>query len=256
MSMTRRELCSILPAALIPAIHASGSSAGQDISLLSAMYPFEKLAVRTEGSAEYRNVLKGKLATGESLEVHETTLLPGAAPHPPHHHAHSEMWLTRMWEKGQLLILLWRLAQARVLESSPPERKAKSKAPRFHKPKAWATPALPALVGCATRPKAHQCHSRLQEILFAKCVITQNGFCPKEQLRLELQRVQGEPADVSISLIALLPLLFAGKSQAEQASNFLSRNTHKPSRRVRLVALVSLSPIDKQRRALGPCNDR
>ncbi len=95
MSMTRRELCSMLPAALIPAIHASGSSAGQDISLLSAMYPFEKLAVRTEGSAEYRNVLKGKLATGESLEVHETTLLPGAAPHPPHHHAHSEMWLIR-----------------------------------------------------------------------------------------------------------------------------------------------------------------
>jgi len=95
MSMTRRELCSILPAALIPAIHASGSSAGQDISLLSAMYPFEKLAVRTEGSAEYRNVLKGKLASGESLEVHETTLLPGAAPHPPHHHAHSEMWLIR-----------------------------------------------------------------------------------------------------------------------------------------------------------------
>ncbi len=95
MSMTRRELCSILPAALIPAIHASGSSAGQDISLLSALYPFEKLAVRTEGSAEYRNVLKGKLATGESLEVHETTLLPGAAPHPPHHHAHSEMWLIR-----------------------------------------------------------------------------------------------------------------------------------------------------------------
>ena len=95
MSMTRRELCSMLPAALIPAIHASGSSAGQDISLLSAMYPSEKLAVRTEGSAEYRNVLKGKLATGESLEVHETTLLPGAAPHPPHHHAHSEMWLIR-----------------------------------------------------------------------------------------------------------------------------------------------------------------
>jgi len=95
MSMTRRELCSMLPAALIPAIHASGGSAGQDISLLSAMYPFEKLAVRTEGSAEYRNVLKGKLATGESLEVHETTLLPGAAPHPPHRHPHSEMWLIR-----------------------------------------------------------------------------------------------------------------------------------------------------------------
>ena len=79
MSMTRRELCSMLPAALIPAIHASGDSTGQDISLLSAMYPFEKLAVRTESNTEYRDVLNGKLATGESLEVHETTAAGGSA---------------------------------------------------------------------------------------------------------------------------------------------------------------------------------
>ncbi len=93
--MTRRELCSMLPAVVIPAIHASRASAEQDAAMPSAMHPFEKLAVRTEGSAEYRDVLKGKLATGESLEVHETTLLPGAAPHAPHRHPHSEMWLIR-----------------------------------------------------------------------------------------------------------------------------------------------------------------
>jgi mannose-6-phosphate isomerase-like protein (cupin superfamily) len=45
--------------------------------------------------AEFRPVLKGQLATSESLEVHETTLQPGGAPHPPHHHVHSEMWLIR-----------------------------------------------------------------------------------------------------------------------------------------------------------------
>jgi mannose-6-phosphate isomerase-like protein (cupin superfamily) len=95
MSITRRELCSILPAMLIPAIHASASSAEQDAALPSTMYPFEKLAVRTSNSGEIRNVLKGKLATGESLEVHETTLKPGGAPHPPHRHVHSEMWLIR-----------------------------------------------------------------------------------------------------------------------------------------------------------------
>lgn len=95
MSITRRELCSMLPAALIPTIHASAASAEQDAALPSTMYPFEKLAVRTPNNAEIRNVLKGKLATGESLEVHETTLRPGGAPHPPHRHAHSEMWLIR-----------------------------------------------------------------------------------------------------------------------------------------------------------------
>jgi len=45
----------------------------------SAMYPFEKLPIRTPKNAQIRDVLKGKLATGESLEVHETTLAPGVA---------------------------------------------------------------------------------------------------------------------------------------------------------------------------------
>ncbi len=95
MSVTRRELCSMLPAMLIPAILPSEATAQQDKAMPSAMYPFEKLPIRTPNNAQIRDVLKGKLATGESLEVHETTLLPGGAPHPPHHHMHSEMWLIR-----------------------------------------------------------------------------------------------------------------------------------------------------------------
>jgi len=85
----------MLPAVLIPAILPSGASAAQDDSMPSAVYPFEKLPVRTPNGAEIRAVLKGKLATGESLEVHETMLPPGGMPHPPHHHVHSEMWLIR-----------------------------------------------------------------------------------------------------------------------------------------------------------------
>jgi quercetin dioxygenase-like cupin family protein len=98
MPVTRRELCSMLPAALLPAILPSSVSADQDSSKPSQMFPFDNLAVQTPNGAtgaQIRHVLKGKLATGESLEVHETTLPPGGAPHPAHHHVHTEMWLIR-----------------------------------------------------------------------------------------------------------------------------------------------------------------
>jgi len=95
MSLTRRDLCSMIPAVVIPAILPFEASAQQDSALPSAMYPFERLPVQTTNDVQFREVLKGKLATGESLEVHETTLPPGVAPHPPHRHPHSEMWLIR-----------------------------------------------------------------------------------------------------------------------------------------------------------------
>ena len=95
MSLTRRDLCAMIPAVVIPAILPFEASAQQDSALPSAMYPFERLPVQRTNDAQFREVLKGKLATGESLEVHETMLPPGVAPHPPHRHAHSEMWLIR-----------------------------------------------------------------------------------------------------------------------------------------------------------------
>lgn len=98
MTMTRREMCLLLPAAaMLPAASAALAEGGeQDGSLPSGGYPFETLEVKTAASgAKTREIFKGKLATGESIETHATTLPPGATPHPPHHHVHSEMFFMR-----------------------------------------------------------------------------------------------------------------------------------------------------------------
>jgi quercetin dioxygenase-like cupin family protein len=95
MVISRRDLCSILPALAVPAVFPAAAPVDQEEILPSAFYPFEKLPVHTGNNAQFRAVLKGMLATGEAVEVHETTLPPGGAPHPPHHHVHSELWLIR-----------------------------------------------------------------------------------------------------------------------------------------------------------------
>jgi mannose-6-phosphate isomerase-like protein (cupin superfamily) len=109
MSTTRREVLFLLSGLVSSAValeglpsHALSNHAlsnqglsSQDNSLPSTTYPFSELPIRVVNGAEIRPVLKGKLATAESLEVHETTLPPGAMPHPAHHHVHSEMWLIR-----------------------------------------------------------------------------------------------------------------------------------------------------------------
>jgi mannose-6-phosphate isomerase-like protein (cupin superfamily) len=114
MSTTRREVLFLLSGLVSSAVAAEGlpsqglsnqgssslslsnqSLSNRDNSLPSATYPFSELSMSNANGAEIRPVLKGKLATSESLEVHETTLPPGAMPHAPHHHLHSEMWLIR-----------------------------------------------------------------------------------------------------------------------------------------------------------------
>src|SRR5258708_20095276 len=85
MSVTRRELFSMLPVALVPAILQTEESVAQENAMPSAVYPFEKLPVRALDGAQFRDVLKGKLATVQSPEAHQTTLPPCTPPPPPHH---------------------------------------------------------------------------------------------------------------------------------------------------------------------------
>jgi mannose-6-phosphate isomerase-like protein (cupin superfamily) len=95
MFLNRRKLCLLLPGGALSLFHGADLLVADEKSLPSATFQFEKLPVQASKGAELRRILKGKLETGESLEVHETTLQPGGAPHPPHRHEHSEMWLIR-----------------------------------------------------------------------------------------------------------------------------------------------------------------
>jgi len=94
MSITRRAAFSLIPA-LVAAGSAIPALAAKDDALPSATFPFESMPVQDLDHAQMREILKGKLATGEHIEAHETTLPPNGYPHPPHRHIHSEMWLIR-----------------------------------------------------------------------------------------------------------------------------------------------------------------
>ncbi len=101
METNRRDLCFAL-AAMATVGRAQEPSAAQagvaDPSRLvhSELFPYNSLAVHnTANGGASRSVVHGTLATGEFVEVHETTLPPGQMPHPPHRHTHSEFLLIR-----------------------------------------------------------------------------------------------------------------------------------------------------------------
>lgn len=99
-SLNRRDLCVALSAfAAMGSVTAEGQApgpAGQNVLSHSETFPFDKLVVKhsANGGAS-RAVVQGVLATGESVELHETTLPPGQMPHPPHKHRHSEFMMIR-----------------------------------------------------------------------------------------------------------------------------------------------------------------
>jgi quercetin dioxygenase-like cupin family protein len=90
VEISRRDAC-----LLVPALLAATGNAAEGPNLASKAYRFEDLAVRTSGGNTFRAVLDGMTHAGCHIELHQTSLAPGATPHPPHHHAHEEMFFVR-----------------------------------------------------------------------------------------------------------------------------------------------------------------
>lgn len=90
MQPTRRDLALLLP------VLAVARGEAQPGTIPSKAYPFDQLPVKTSGPGgvnKSRAVLQGNLHHNFPIEVHETELPPGGAPHPPHKHVHEEMFV-------------------------------------------------------------------------------------------------------------------------------------------------------------------
>jgi quercetin dioxygenase-like cupin family protein len=113
-TMNRRDLCIALSSfAALDAVAAEGQSRepaslpetmavpkppgseGDPVLLTPRSFRFEDLPVVATANGETRAVIRGVLKGGEAVEMHETRLLPGHMPHPPHTHKHSEFILVR-----------------------------------------------------------------------------------------------------------------------------------------------------------------
>lgn len=96
----RRDLLAIFPALAALGLMAGEAEAQTPQGRLttaelskSRVVRFKDLpVVKLDNGGEQRRVMSGTLPTGEFVEIHETVLPAGKAPHAPHHHPNSE-WL-------------------------------------------------------------------------------------------------------------------------------------------------------------------
>jgi quercetin dioxygenase-like cupin family protein len=89
MSLSRRELSFLLT--------GTAAAQGQDrtAALPTQLLRHEDLKSRQNGALLSRQILKGETHTGYQVDLHESELAVGQAPHAPHHHLHEEMLVIR-----------------------------------------------------------------------------------------------------------------------------------------------------------------
>jgi XRE family transcriptional regulator, regulator of sulfur utilization len=90
MDLLRRDL-----ALLLPVLAGGPAPAAEGAKLVSRTWLYEDLPVKESGPNRQRQVFDGESLNGFPIEMHETELAPGMAPHPPHKHPHHEMLILR-----------------------------------------------------------------------------------------------------------------------------------------------------------------
>ena len=89
MHHTRRDL------AILALLATKSATAAERKTLLSTTYRFEDLTVKKSAENRSRDVFDGLNHSGFQLDIHETELAPGLAPHAPHRHVHEEILMIR-----------------------------------------------------------------------------------------------------------------------------------------------------------------
>jgi quercetin dioxygenase-like cupin family protein len=85
MKLSRRDL-----AVLFPAL-----AAAETPKMQSTAYRYEDLPVKVNGQNKSRAIFNGETQRGLGIEMHETELPAGGAPHASHHHVHEELIVVR-----------------------------------------------------------------------------------------------------------------------------------------------------------------
>lgn len=63
--------------------------------LASTVFPADSGRVRRGDGTRFRSLVDTATTNLSRLEMHVTTLAPGASPHPPHRHAHEELMIVQ-----------------------------------------------------------------------------------------------------------------------------------------------------------------
>ena len=89
MDYSRRDLGFLLP------ILAAAQASAQSKILPSKAFRFEDMMVRASANMRSRAILKGETHSKFPVDLHQTELAAGQAPHLPHRHVHEEILMVR-----------------------------------------------------------------------------------------------------------------------------------------------------------------